>query len=99
VIRERVPLSSERPTYVCDVPPRLSGLLLHNTGSTDVVVDTCEDVTADGPTAGLTVGAGQTVTFPVERDPRYPLPQVLFAVAVGGRGEITYMRAGGEVTG
>ena len=88
MIRERVPVVGEEATYVCEVPSTLSGLLLCNTGSVDVVVDTREDVAADGPAAGVRVGVGEHVTFPVERDGRYPSAQVLWAVAVGGRGEL-----------
>src|SRR6202008_982087 len=63
MVRERVRVGAE-PTWVYPCPARHGGLLLINTGSVDVVVDTREDVIADDPTAGLAVGVGQTVTIP-----------------------------------
>jgi hypothetical protein len=61
------------------------------TGEPDVVVDTRPDVTTDGPTAGLTVGAGQTVTIP-RADP--DSVWAVWVVTAGGSGEVTYLLPG-----
>ena len=51
-------------------------------GSAAAAVDDREDVAS-----GVTVGVGQTVTFPTEVDASLRL----WAVAVGGTGEVTYL--------
>jgi hypothetical protein len=91
MVRERVRVGAE-PTWVYTVPSRHGGLLLTNTGSVDVVVDTREDVIADDPTAGLAVGVGQTVTIP-RADPNYSLG-VWAVTTAGGNGEVTYLLPG-----
>ena len=87
MIRERVTVG-EQPTPVCLIGWKQNAVFLVNTGSVTVVVDSREDVELDGPVAGLTVGVGQTLAFP-KMAPDLPLS--VYAIAVGGPGELTYL--------
>jgi hypothetical protein len=90
MIRERFTVS-EQPTPLCGIGHPRTGVMLVNTGDTEVVVDRHEDVRFDGPDAGLTIGAGQTVTIP-SPDTRHGL--MLYAATRGGSGEVTYLAFG-----
>lgn len=86
---ERVPVSSDKPTYVCSVGWRHSGVLLRNTGAADVFVGRRDELEAGGVQAGLLIAAGETVTVPAGE-----VSWEIHALTAAGRSELSYWLPG-----
>jgi hypothetical protein len=81
VIKERYSIGAD-PTLVLEIPCRVTGAVLTNTGAANVVVDT-DPAVKDG----FTLPPGATITVPSSASQHYATR--LYAVADGEGGEIT----------
>jgi hypothetical protein len=81
VIRERYSVGTD-PTLVLEIPTRVSGVLVVNSGSVPVVLDTDRSLTA-----GFTLPPGAWVTVPSSNSQHYATR--LYAVAEGAGAELT----------
>jgi hypothetical protein len=81
VIRERYAIGAD-PALVLEIPTRTTGVVLVNSGSVPVTVDTGQSVDS-----GFTLAPGATVTVPSSSSPHYATR--LYAVSEGEVGELT----------
>ena len=82
MIRERYSVGTD-PALVLEIPYRLTGVLVSNTGTTNVLLDTDPKVRD-----GFTLRPGSAITLPSSVSPNASTK--IYAVADGDGGEVTY---------